>query len=65
MQHKDGVSGTYRIVPAEAPSLEALGFNNAPKIKELLAFHNGLILVTGPVGSGKTTTLAALIDVLN
>lgn len=65
MQHKEGIAGTYRIVPAEAPSLEELGFPNADRLKELLAFHNGLILVTGPVGSGKTTTLAALIEILN
>jgi twitching motility protein PilT len=65
MQHKEGIAGTYRIVPAKTPSLEALGFPNADRLKELLAFHNGLILVTGPVGSGKTTTLAALIEILN
>jgi twitching motility protein PilT len=65
MQHKEGVAGTYRIVPSKAPSLEELGFTNADRIKDLLAFHNGLILVTGPVGSGKTTTLAALIEILN
>jgi twitching motility protein PilT len=65
MQHKEGLAGTYRIVPAQAPSLETLGFPNVDRLKELLAFHNGLILVTGPVGSGKTTTLAALIEILN
>lgn len=65
LQHKDGISGTYRIVPTHAASLEALGFANSDRIKELLAFQNGLILVTGPVGSGKTTTLAALIEILN
>jgi len=65
MQHKEGIAGTYRIVPAKTPSLEELGFPNADRLKELLAFHNGLILVTGPVGSGKTTTLAALIEILN
>lgn len=65
MQHKEGIAGTYRIVPAHVASLEELGFPNADQIKELLGFHNGLILVTGPVGSGKTTTLAALVEVLN
>ena len=65
MQHKEGIAGTYRIVPAQAPTLEELGFTNADRLKQLLAFHNGLILVTGPVGSGKTTTLAALVDSLN
>ena len=65
MKHRDGIAGTYRIVPATAPSLEALGFPNADRIKELLAYHNGLVLVTGPVGAGKTTTLSALVSILN
>jgi twitching motility protein PilT len=65
MQHNNGISGTYRIGTEKTKSLEELGFPNADHIKELLAYHNGLILVTGPIGSGKTTTLAALIEVLN
>lgn len=67
MRHKDGVAGTYRIVPSKIPSLEQLGFDpkGAETIKQLLAYHNGLILVTGPVGAGKTSTLAALVDILN
>jgi len=67
MLHKDGVEGTYRIVPSQVPSLEGLGFDaqGAEALNGLLAYHNGLILVTGPVGSGKTTTLAAMVDVLN
>lgn len=65
MKHRDGIAGTYRIVPATAPSLESLGFPNADRIKELLAYHNGLVLVTGPVGAGKTTTLSALVSILN
>ncbi len=65
MKHRDGIAGTYRIIPATAPSLEALGFPNAERIKELLAYHNGLVLVTGPVGAGKTTTLSALVSILN
>lgn len=67
MLHKDGVAGTYRIVPAKIPSLKSLGFDarGAEALTKLLAYHNGLILVTGPVGAGKTATLSALVDILN
>lgn len=67
MQHKDGVAGTFRIVPAEIPTLDGLGFDpqGVDTLSKLLAYHNGLILVTGPVGAGKTTTLAALVNILN
>lgn len=65
MVHKDGVEGTYRLVPSKIQTLEELGFENGDTIRKLLAYHNGLILVTGPVGAGKTVTLASLIDELN
>lgn len=67
MMHKDGIAGTYRIVPRTVSSLESLGFSveRSETIKKMLSYHNGLVLVTGPVGSGKTTTLAALVDEMN
>jgi len=65
MVEKDGVSGVYHIIPAKLSTLEELGFQNTSTIKSLLAYHNGIILVTGPVGSGKTTTLATLVNELN
>ena len=65
MVHKQGVAGTYRLVPDRIMSLEELGFRDTKTITKLLDHHNGLILVTGPVGSGKTTTLAALVDIIN
>lgn len=65
MFHKDGIAGTYRMVPPKIQSLEELGFSNAAVIKKLLAYHNGLILITGPVGSGKTATLASLVHEMN
>ncbi|KAF0095249.1 MAG: Pili retraction protein [Puniceicoccaceae bacterium 5H] len=65
MRHKDGVQGVFRTVRAEVPTLEELGFSDAERIRKLLSYHNGLILVTGPLGSGKTTTLAAMIGELN
>jgi twitching motility protein PilT len=67
MMQKDGVAGSYHIVPDEISSLEELGFlpKDVVTIERMLDYHNGLILVTGPLGSGKTTTLAAMMDVLN
>jgi len=52
-----------RAVPIEIPSLDSL---NLPKVlREFIHIPNGLVLVTGPTGSGKSTTLAALIDLIN
>ncbi|MDF3058095.1 MAG: hypothetical protein K0R17_2310 [Rariglobus sp.] len=65
MEHKEGMKGTYRIVPEHVRTPAELGFKNTAVIKKLLSYHNGLILVTGPVGAGKTTTLNSLIDELN
>ena len=52
-----------RIIPMKIPDIEELGL--PPAARELLFKGNGLILVTGPTGSGKSTTLAAMIDLLN
>ncbi len=65
MFQKWGASGCYRMVPAVMPKLDELGLRNLDTIRKLLTYHNGLILVTGPVGAGKTTTLAALVSELN
>ncbi len=65
MFHKWGPSGSYRMVPAGIPKLGELGLRNLDAIRKLLSYHNGLILITGPVGSGKTTTLAAMVAELN
>lgn len=52
-----------RIVPFEVPDLEKLGV--VPGVRELCFLPRGLVLVTGPTGSGKSTTLAAMIDIIN
>jgi twitching motility protein PilT len=65
MDHKQGYAATYRLIPECIQSLEELGFVNNAAIHKLLEHHNGLILVTGPIGSGKTTTLATLIELIN
>jgi twitching motility protein PilT len=66
MFHKNGTAGAYRMVPAETKSLEALGYTkHLDTLKKMMSYHNGLILITGPVGSGKTTTLASMVAYLN
>lgn len=62
-QQKGSVEGAFRRIPLEIPSAESLGL--PPMIKELARKPNGLVLVTGPTGMGKTTTLAAMIDQIN
>lgn len=52
-----------RIVPFDIPKIDDLGL--LPGVKELCYLPRGLVLVTGPTGSGKSTTLAAMIDVIN
>ncbi len=58
-----GISGVFRIIPSEVPTLDKL---DAPAVlKELLQLSNGLILLTGPTGCGKSTTIAAMIEYIN
>jgi twitching motility protein PilT len=53
----------FRRIPNEAPTLEQLALPAG--VRRLVGEHHGLILVTGPTGSGKSTTLAAMIDEIN
>ena len=60
---KGAVGGVYRRVPVAIPKFADLGLPQA--ISDLTYLNNGLILVTGPTGSGKSTTIAAMIDKIN
>lgn len=65
MLQRLGVAGAYRIIDNEIRTLEQLGFPRPDIIEKLTTYHQGLILVTGPAGCGKSTTLGALIDLIN
>jgi len=58
-----GLAAAFRIIPEKVPTLDQLGFPQA--LKDMLQARSGLILVTGPTNSGKSTTLAAMVDHLN
>lgn len=58
-----GMDASFRAVPLEIPSLEELG--HAPVAQKILEHHQGLILVTGAAGQGKSTTLASMVDHIN
>ncbi|TIC86007.1 type IV pilus twitching motility protein PilT [Crenobacter intestini] len=62
LQHR-GIAAVFRVIPSKVLTLEEL---NAPKIfRDIAEFPRGLVLVTGPTGSGKSTTLAAMVDYVN
>ena len=58
-----GVGSVFRIIPARIPTIEDLGLPNV--LRRIARWQNGLVLVTGATGSGKTSTLAAIIDEIN
>ena len=60
---RGSVEAAFRLVHKEIPSLEQLGLPEV--VAELARKPNGLVLVTGPAGVGKTTTLAAMVDLIN
>ncbi len=64
MFYQKGMPGfVFRQIPSEIPSLEDLGFHE--RLAKLMTAQQGLVLVTGPTGSGKSTTLAAMIREVN
>ncbi|MDY0121580.1 MAG: type IV pilus twitching motility protein PilT [Sulfurimonas sp.] len=58
-----GIACAFRMIPIDIPTLDAYG--NPPIFKELVKKEKGLILVTGPTGSGKSTTLASMLHEIN
>ena len=62
-RQRGAISFAFRVIPKHVPSFEQL--NLPAGVKKLAEEHRGLVLVTGATGSGKTTTLAAMIDYMN
>jgi twitching motility protein PilT len=62
-RQRTGLKASMRLVPLETPTLESLGL--PPDIARATQHHQGLIVITGPTGHGKTATLAAVVDILN
>src|SRR3954463_13591195 len=62
-RQRGSISFAFRVIPKTVPTFEQL--NLPPGVQKLAEEHRGLILVTGATGSGKTTTLAAIIDYMN
>ena len=63
MMHRCGISASFRIIPPKIPQLGELGLPEV--VTKILDNHQGLILVTGATGHGKSTTLAAMVDYIN
>ena len=63
LRERKGCAAVFRVIPATIVSAEQLGL--APCIQQLCQLTKGLVLVTGPTGSGKSTTLCAMIDLVN
>jgi len=61
--NRNGVSAVYRVVKTEIPSFQELGLPDV--LAKLTTFPQGLVLVTGATGSGKSSTLAAMIEMIN
>jgi twitching motility protein PilT len=60
---RDAVGAVFRVIPFEIMSIEDLGLPSV--VADLARFPRGFVVVTGPTGSGKSTTLAAMVDVVN
>ena len=62
-KQQNGLAAVFRLIPTKIATLEQLGVPEA--VKQFAHMRSGLVLVTGPTGSGKSTTLAAIIDYIN
>jgi twitching motility protein PilT len=63
LKQANGLGAVFRLIPTKIATIEQLGI--PPVVKQFGHLRGGLVLVTGPTGSGKSTTLAALVDYIN
>jgi twitching motility protein PilT len=64
-RQRQGMSAVFRVIPQKILSMSEIGIPDPDVIEKILEMEYGLILITGPTGSGKSTTLATMIDFLN
>ncbi|MCP4869827.1 MAG: PilT/PilU family type 4a pilus ATPase [Proteobacteria bacterium] len=62
-RQRNGLGAVFRIIPSKIPTISEIGLPH--QFRKIIDFSNGLVLFTGPTGSGKTTTQAALISEIN
>jgi len=62
-KHMNGMNGTFRLIPEKIPFL--VNLNLPSSLAKFTTYAQGLVLVTGPIGCGKTTTMASLLDIIN
>jgi len=60
---RDSIGAAFRLIPYEIKDVDSLGL--PPVVKDLARFPRGFVVVTGPTGSGKSTTLAGMVDIVN
>ncbi|HQL88311.1 MAG: PilT/PilU family type 4a pilus ATPase [Lentisphaerae bacterium] len=65
LHHRLGPAGSYRVIDKSIRAISELGFKEPEVIEKLTAYNQGLILLTGPAGCGKSSTLASLVDYIN
>ena len=63
LRDRKGVAAVFRVIPAQVVTVEQLGISR--EVQSLCYLTKGLVLVTGPTGSGKSTTLCSLVDLVN
>jgi twitching motility protein PilT len=63
LKDRNGTAAVFRTIASETVSVEQMGIS--PEVQQLCYLSKGLVLVTGPTGSGKSTTMCALIDLIN
>jgi len=63
LRDRHGPAGVFRVIPATVVSVEEMGLSG--EVQQLCQLTKGLVLVTGPTGSGKSTTLCAMVDLVN
>ncbi len=63
LHQRKGVDAVFRVIPEEIPTLEGLHLPDV--LRKFTKYRQGIVLITGPAGCGKTATMAALVDIIN